>query len=57
MSRVLIEDWVWDAVCERYAQIPPDEQSQTDRDVIAYIVDKLGRQIARETYLVDRRAD
>ena len=57
MTKVLIEDWVWEAVCERYAQILPEERSQTDRDVIAYMVDKLGRQIAREAYPVDRRED
>lgn len=50
MAKVLIEEWIWDAVCERYANIPKEEQSAVDRKVIAYMADKLNRQVDRIIY-------
>ena len=50
MTKVLIEEWVWDEVCDRYANIPKEEQSATDRKVIAYMADKLNRQVNRIIY-------
>ena len=47
-KKVLIESWVWDAICAHYAQMA--EPSEDDRRVIAYMMDKLGRQIAHEAY-------
>ncbi len=48
MAKVLIESWAWNAICEHYSQI--EEPSEDDKRVIAYMMDKLGRQIAHEVY-------
>ena len=55
MSKVLIEEWVWDAVCERYANTPEDQLSTSDREVIAYMKDKLLRQTDRLIYELNLR--
>ena len=52
MAKVLIESWAWDAICEHYSQI--EEPSEDDKRVMQYIMDKLKRQIAHETYQPDR---
>ena len=50
MAKVLIEEWIWDAVCERYANIPKEEQSAVDQEVLLYMKDKLLRQTDRQIY-------
>ena len=53
MARVLIEAEVWDLICQHYAQLEQergDELTTEDRAVIAYIRDKLRRQIRHDGY-------
>ena len=53
MSRVMIDDWAWDLICDHYARLSdptPDDQ----RDM-QYMADNISRQIAREGYLAERR--
>lgn len=54
MSRVMIDDWAWDLICDHYAQL--SDPTPDDRRVLRYIADKISRQIARETYTAERRA-
>ena len=53
MSRVMIDDWAWDLICDHYARL--SDPAPDDRRVMAYIADKISRQIAREGYLAERR--
>ena len=51
--RVLIESRIWDSIVDHYAAFERDhagELSDADREVIRYMVDKIGRQLDRETY-------
>lgn len=54
MSRVMIDDWAWDLICDHYAQL--SDPTPDDRRVLRYMADKISRQIARETYTAERRA-
>ncbi len=55
MAKVMIESWVWDAICEHYASIK--SPSADDERVMRYIVSKTNRQIAREAYMAQKRLD
>lgn len=54
MSRVQIDSEVWDAICTHYAGL--EHPTEQDRAVIAYIADKIGRQVAHDSYMAERRA-
>lgn len=53
MSRVMIDDWAWDLICDHYAQL--SDPTPDDQRVMRYMADKISRQIAREDYLAGRR--
>lgn len=53
--RVQIESWAWDLICDHYAGLR--DPGPDDRRVIAYIADKVSRQIAHDTYMPQRRLD
>lgn len=55
MAKVQIEAWVWDLICERYAQIR--DPSPDDARVMRYIIDKEGRRMAHDAYMSQRRID
>lgn len=55
MSRVQIDAWAWDLICDHYARLSDPEPD--DRRVMAYIADKISRQISREAYIAQRRLD
>lgn len=52
-SQVKIDEWVWDLICERYAQI--ENPSPDDRRVMEYIIDKTSRRIAHDAYMSEKR--
>lgn len=54
MSRVQIDSEVWDAICAHYAAL--EHPTEQDKTVIAYIADKIGRQVAHDSYMAERRA-
>lgn len=53
MSRVMIDDWVWDLICDHYARL--SDPTPDDQRVMRYMADKISRQIAREAYSAERR--
>lgn len=52
MSKVLIDDWVWDAIVEHYSTIR--EPVEADKQVMRYIIDKESRRQDRADYLDSR---
>ena len=50
MAKVEIEEWVWDEVCDRYANIPKEEQSATDRKVNDYMIKELVHRTAHQIF-------
>ena len=52
MSRVLIESEIWDIIVKRYALLEERGEGLTaeDRTVIAYMKDKVRRQIRHDGY-------
>lgn len=57
MSRVLIEDWAFDAICAHYAKLPVEGLTDDDKAVLRYLCDKMHRQAAHDSYLAGKRLD